>query len=273
MRISVLSLFICIKAFSSLPLLENYDKAKEIGLLYERPLALLFLSDEDSKGLEELIQSEEFSKAIENECIFVKIPLGNEELRSKFNVGVSSLFILMDNAEEEITRMAYQGESPKSLAKQLKSKIALYQTLLLETDKEVDEERLKEVYKKADELGSLHQKEKILEKGMKLSKGLFFFMERYVSLVNEGKKESIEAKWLREKMLEMDQEDREESRLRLALIDFQEGQGNPEEVVAPLCAYLEEFGEKDAKVASKLHRIILEYLLTQQERHLSFKPS
>jgi len=93
-----------------------------------------------------------------------------------------------------------------------------------------------------------------------MSKGVFFPMEQYAGLVNKGEKESPQAKEIRETILNRDSDNAKGSRLRLALIDFQEGEGEASKVIEPLEAYIKDFGNTDQDNLSKLKAIISDFL-------------
>ena len=216
---------LCCNLCASLPLLDDYHKAREIALVYERPVVMV-LVPKGEKGLNEIIQNEIFAELMGKDLVFVK----NE-------VPTAPTVVLLDKDEREIARVGYQGQSPEEFAGFLKEKLSLYQKLLLDYENAKSKEELEALYEQALTLGSRFYREKILEKGLALKEGTFFLLERYVSFVNQGKRESREAKEIRARI---EAEKDIHARIRLLLIDFQES-GERE----PLDAYITGAGEKD----------------------------
>lgn len=234
MKTVFLTALVCCKLCASLQLLEDYHKAREIALMYRLPMVMIFMPKGDSR-LNEVMQSQSFADFMENECIFVK--LEDPEL---------STVILLDKDEQEIARVGYQGQSPEEFGGFLKERLSRYQKFLLDYENAKSEEELESLYEKAAELGSFFYREKILERGLSFQEGIFFPLEQYVALVNQGKKDSFEAKTMRARVLAKRDN---QAALRLALIDFQEsGQ------IGFLDAYIKEFGENDARLISVLHQ-------------------
>ncbi len=230
MKTVFLTTLVCFKLCASLPLLEDYHKAREIARMYERPMVMILTSKGDER-LNEVIHSKAFADFMENECIFVKLESSE-----------SPVVVLLDKDEQEIARVGYQGQSSEEFGGFLKERLSSYQRLLLDFENAKSEKELEPLYEKAVELGSFFYREKILEKGLSFQEGTFFPLEQYVAFVNQGKKECPEAKAMRARV-EMKRDDL--ATLRLALIDFQEsGQ------VGFLDAYIKEFGEKDARLTS-----------------------
>ncbi len=241
---TLLTAILCCKLIGSLPLIDDFRKAQEIAALYEKPLAIAF-------NLDEALSDKLFSNAMENEFIFVKDKGGEQSI---------SMVILLDKKGREITRVGYEGGPVEKFAAILKNRFANYQKLSFDFEKNCSDEYLETLYQKASELGSTYYKEKILERGIAMPKGVFFQMERYAGLVNKGEKESAQAKEIREIILKRDPNNEKGSRLRLALIDFQEGEGEAKKVVEPLEIYIRDFGKGDADNLPKIHLLISEYL-------------
>lgn len=241
---TLLIALLCSKLIGSLPLLDDFRKASVIAALYEKPLALAF-------NLDEVISNPLFCNVVENEFIFIKEKGCESDI---------PMVILLDTEGREITRIGYEGGAVEKFASLLKSRFANYQKLSFDFGKDCSEEYLETLYEKASELGSKYYKEKIVERGIALPKGVFFLMERYTALVNKGEKESTHAKEVRETILTRDPNNEKGSRLRLALIDFQEGEGEAKKVVEPLEVYIRDFGKSDIDNLPKIHLLISEYL-------------
>lgn len=259
---------VCCKVFASLPLLENYHKAKEMAALYEKPLVVIFTAEDHANALEELVGNKLFAEAIENEFIFVKIDLSDKQkevlehhmLKERWEICMFPTILLLDKEEREITRSSYRGQAPEKFAGFLKDRLATYQKLSFEYEKASTEKCLENLYEIAADLGSQFYRGKILEKGLATQEGVFFPLEQYTALVNRGEKNTPEAKGIREVILKRDPDNQKGARLRLALLDFQEGEGEPETVIAPLGAYITEFGSTDKENLWRLNLIISEYL-------------
>ncbi len=241
---TLLAAILCSKLIGSLPLLDDFHKASHLANLYEKPLAIVY-------NLDEVISDQLFFKVVENEFIFVKDKGGEADI---------PMMILLDKDGREITRIGYEKGSIKKFAELLKNRFASYQKLSFEFGKDCNVEHLEALYQTASQLGAKHYKEKIFERGIAKQEGVFFPMEKYTRLVNKGEKESLEAKEIREIILKRDPNNERGSRLRLALIDFQEGEGEAKEVVEPLEVYIKEFGKSDKDNLSKLQCIISEFL-------------
>lgn len=231
--------------FGSLPLLDDFQKAQEIARIYEKPLVVVF-------NLDQVIASKVFSELVDNDFVFVRERKGDLDI---------PMVILLDPEGREITRIGYEGGPVQELGMLLKTRFSMYQKLSLDFSADCNEEQLESLYQVASELGSIIYKEKILNRGINMPKGVFFPMERYTQLVNRGEKESPLAKEIREVILKRDPNNEKGSRLRLALIDFQEGEGEAKKVVEPLEIYIKEFGSSDQSNLPKIRAIISEYLI------------
>ncbi len=242
MKIFLLSSLICSKLLASLPLMTDFHKAKELAAIYEMPIALAF-------EMGYVIQAKNFEEACGTSFIWVAE-----------NSDEGRMVILLDKDGREFTRIGLQERSSGELAALLNERVIEYQKLCLAFEMNPNEEMLERLYVKASEIGAKHYKEKILEKGIGMQNSLFFLVEKYAALVNRGEKESLVAKEIRDAILVKDPKNEKGSRLRLALIDFQEAEGEPEKVVEPLEVYMKEFGQEDEVNLMKISHLISEYL-------------
>ncbi|MBM3201007.1 MAG: thioredoxin family protein [Chlamydiae bacterium] len=268
---------------AKIPVTEDFEKAKKIAEVHERPIVLLFTGSDWSnwskKLLHDVLENEEFQKSVTNTFVFVKVdfPEANHqardlmqehyELKERFDVQDFPCVILLDHEGFEISRLGYVPHEPKEYAKQLLSIYEKYQELFFQIKSsdlslyKISE--LERLYNEACKLRSPHLVGAVLQEGISREEGVFFLLEKYSQLFRMGKRFSQEAKALRDLITKRDVNNMEGGMLRLALLDFQanreEAIKSPEEVVEPLQQFILKFKDQEKETLAKLNYMISEY--------------
>ncbi len=271
--------------FANIPVIEEYDKAMELAISYDRPVALLFTGSDwcklSKKLNDEILYDQGFVDEIGSQFIFVKVDFPeincksqellkqNQDLKTYFKVDSFPLIVLIDKSGIEITRLSYTAESGVEYANRLKEIYLNYYSLkigYLKTDGSIDD--MEKLYHRASVLQCPYYIEKTLEDGLNINVGVYFPLEKYVRLVNDGKKDSDQAKELKAKIIERDRDNLSGAHLRLALLDFQanklsyvDSEEECQKVIEPLNLYVKSFGENDHNNLWRLHLIISEYFI------------
>lgn len=264
----------------ALPILEDFPKALELSEIYGKPLVLVFTGsnwcEKSKKILKDILPNKEIGEKLKNQFIFVKVDFPDQNvndrafrevgvsLKEKYSVTAFPTILLLSQEGEEVSRLIYQGESIEEVHHFLLHTYENARRMQYEYTKasllSEDVEGWERLYHKALHYGTKSLQEKILEKGVAIDQGVFFPLEKYAALVAAGKKESPEAATLKEKILKRDPDNQERAHLRLALLDFQSSDGqNPKEAVAPLDAYIKQFGREDQENLERLHLLISDY--------------
>jgi thioredoxin-related protein len=271
----ILSVFVAFPLLVSalIPITEDYSKAQEIAQDHNRPLLILFTGSDWCQTSQEMIsefKADPFEKTMENQFILVqadypelnhqqpKYLKQNKELKEKYGVESFPTLVMTDIEGKEITRLGSMALDPKQFAEHLRDLYLKY-TLLhrgIENLAFVKNsiEAIEELYKSARELRCPHYIEKLMNAGLEVDEGVFFPLEKYAALVQSGDSHTPEAGLVKEKIIQRDPENREMSRLRLALLDFQAN-----EEVEPIGTYISDFGSADHENLFKLQEIISEY--------------
>ncbi len=261
--------------FASLPQVSDLSKGIQLAQLYNRPLILVFTGSDwcswSQKVCKKLFESEEFSEAIGNNFIFVSldfptsVKVDAEKIEAKKQYGVTTFptLLMLEPDGREVTRLSYSESSSDEFAhslKQLFSKFALLQEEVARVDlSSIEEKHLESLYKEAVEIRCPSFISELLEKGLELGRGAFFPVEKYSQLILEGKVDTPEAEKLKEEIVSLDRDNHEGARLRLALLDFQSHQDDPDKAAKEPLSYLEEMGKTEDDNLWRLHRLISDY--------------
>ncbi|MCC5831917.1 MAG: thioredoxin family protein [Chlamydiales bacterium] len=255
----------------------DYSKALEKSSGDKKPL-LLFFTGSDWSGLSmkmknEVLDSDSFQQEIGSlfRCVEIDFPMHktlasstkkqNQELKKRFGIDEYPTLLILDFDERLIARMGFFPESGEQLAGEL--------LLTLAQDGELcrglrslprDEASLRRLYQLAQILMRDEACDSVLSAGIDLEIP-FFLLERYRVFVGEGKN----AAELREKLLKSEDY---QVHFTLAMIDFQQlasSTHDAREVIKPLEAYLERFGDKDEQNVWRIEMMIAQFYLDTDE--------
>lgn len=274
--------FLPLKLFAGLPVTEDFEKAKEMARVYNKPMVVMFTGSDwcpwSKKLLHDILQEEQFQEGVKNAFIFVKIDFpdasqqGAEKWEDNFQIkedyGVTDFpaVLMLDQEGREITRLSYMPHAPRDYAKMLMGKYMQYQELYRDVElaklQSYSVNDLEKLYVKANQLHCPRFLNLILDEGSHQSEGVFLPIEKYSRLLHDGEKESKEAKELKNSMCTRDPQNNQGTLLRLAILDFQSNVEssleNPEKAVEPLTKFIEKFGDKEKETLWRLHLMISE---------------
>ncbi len=264
--------------------LVDYNEAVHIAKKEQKPLLLFFTgSDWSGWGMKmkrEILDSSTFVEKVADSFVFVEVDFPklksqpeqeaaqNALLKEKIHVTDYPRLILLDAQEREIARLGYSSEGGEWLADTLLQTVCTDKrlTTILETWDQIaySSAELESFYKQAQELKRSPDAQLILEKGLKSSNPLFFLLEKYRLLVEEGKRESGQSLTLRKQLIEADPQNLQKVHFSLALIDFQalvdQDRTDPA-AIKPLEEYLACFGEKDTENVWRIEMMIAQFYL------------
>lgn len=277
----------------------NYEQAVQQSKATNRPLVLFFTGSDwcgwCNKLDDEALETMEFAEATANKFIFVKLdfPLysnqdpqlkaQNKELQQKFDIRSFPTVLVVDPKQnQQIGVTGYRPGGGKLFAEHLLKMIndySGYKQKVSTLDKSnLSGHELKALYKKSKELGLAVDANKIVKKGIASEESLFFMLERYHYLADEGQINSKEAIALKQLLQQADPLNEKQVHYLIAVIDFETYAGergkdnyNSELTVSPLATYIEKFGSKDKENMWRLQLLISQVYLDQNEMTSALK--
>lgn len=297
--IAILSAFIVISAFQpvfaqarsgKIQWLTNYEQAVTQSKDSSKPIVLFFTGSDwcswCKKLEEEVFNTPEFAQDTGDKFIFVRLdfPLNsplpanltaqNKQLQKKFDIRSFPTVVVLDYKQQQIGVTGYRPGGGKQYAAHLFKMVSDYSSYRekMQTlhEKKLSGGDLKQLYEKAKELSLENDAIQIVKEGMKSDEKLFFLVERYRFLVDEGHIADKEAVALRAQLLDADPHNKELTHYQVAVIDFescceqmQREKYSPETAVAPLVTYIEKFGTQDKSHLWRLQMIISQVYFDQ----------
>ena len=251
-------------AFAGAHITKDYSKGKDLSEGHNLPMALIFTGSDWSESSQALI-TEVLKENISSEMVIVQVDFPelntqnkailsqNHNLKEKFQVEYFPMVVLLDKNENEITRLGYPIHGTQDFGHYLKEvgrRYFLLQKRFEEAKQKKNKGELKICYDEAREMGASGLAATIMEFGYQDSPELM--LEKYITLIgmDEGKQLRKTLQTVRNKEIQR----------RLALLDFQESN-------APdaLENYLAEFGEMSGDHCWKIHMVLSEYLMEQNQ--------
>ncbi|MGM0440737.1 MAG: DUF255 domain-containing protein [Chlamydiota bacterium] len=242
----------------------HYNAAMKLAKQQDKPVVMVFTGSDWSSWCQHLNQevfgTEDFADKVGGDFILLTVDFPkksslsseqrrhNEDLKAKFHVSTFPTVVLLDNDEHPIAWAGYRPGGSSQYADFLVKSWNKYSLLKSEVaqlpHRSYPVEKLEVMYRQAQEINCDDFQRKIFAAGIKYEDNIFFQTERYLSLVQKGKIDSVQARNLRQKL---SQSDDAEVHYRLAIIDFQANNnaGEPHGVVEPMLQYLERFGDQD----------------------------
>ncbi|QVL58160.1 MAG: hypothetical protein KFB93_03520 [Simkaniaceae bacterium] len=252
-------------AFASPHVTEDFFKGKDLSEGHHLPMALVFTGSDWSESSKELI-AEVFEENLSSEIVLVKVDFPelntqskeilsqNHELKEKFHVETFPMVILLDEEQNEITRLGYPIQGVSDFGHYLKEmgrRYFLLQKRFEEAKRKKNKGELKVCFIEAKEMGATTLSEAILNFGFKDSPELM--LEKYITIMG-----TEEGKELRKTLMAMENK---EIQTRLALLEFQESESSE-----PLEHYIAKFGEASGDHCWKIHMVLSEYLMEQEKK-------
>lgn len=274
------------KGSSTVQWTTRFEEAASLAKKTQRPL-LLFFTGSDwcgwcTKLEKEILENREFVGSTADKFVFVKLdyPMKkkldaettrqNEELQKRFAIRSFPTVVLLDPDQQPIGVTGYRSGGGKQYAahliKMVDDFIAYKEQMKRLGAHKFSGKELKRLYQKAEEFGLKRDQSLLVTIGVDSDLPQFFLAERYRQLVSEGKGASQEAQVVKGRLRTVDPDNTHLSHYQIAMIDFgaknrleDHTQNNPEEAIAPLLSYIQEFGAKDA---DHLWRLYLEVYQT-----------
>ena len=263
--------------FSEINWQTNFEEALAQAKREDKPLLLNFTGSDwcawCMKLEENIFSTPEFEDEVGDTFIFVNVDfpakkpqsedlmIQNHALKKKYNIQGFPTLLLLDNSQFEITYTGYREESPTLYGQHLKESLVSFNELTNNMENFVpsalSSAELESLHRKALDLSREDYAEEILKAGLVRDDTLYFLGEQYRLIVENGDKDTPEAKTIRSKLLEGDPENTQGMQFYIAVIDYQDlstTRGKSvDEIIAPLLHYLNKFGKQDKENKWRLH--------------------
>lgn len=277
----------------------NYENAIRQGKTSSKPVVLFFTGSDwcswCNKLEEEALDTSEFASAAGDRFVFVKLdfPLyttqdpqlkaQNKQLQQKFDVRSYPTLIIFDpQTNQQIGNTGYRPGGGKQYADHLLKMVndfSSYKQKMSALDQGKYTGRdLKELFEKAKQLDLSSDANKIVKAGMDSDESLFFSIERYRFLADEGQIHSKEAATLRTQILARDPSNEKLTHYLVALIEFEaftvemeKENYAPEIAIAPLVNYMDKFGATDKDNLWRLQMIVSQVYLEKNQMPRALK--
>lgn len=250
----------------------NYDEAVKVSRSTSKPMLLLFTGSDWCtwciKLEKEVFNTQEFADAAGDKFVFVKIdfPVNkasppdvsaqNKRLQKSFGVEGFPSVILLDAHQKTIGTTGYRAGGGKQYAQYLFKMLddnAVYKQKVSVLDKQqLNSTDLKQLYERALALKEEGDLNRIVTAGLNSEHQQFFLIEKYRQLAGQGKLHTSDAIALKQQVVDSNPQNAKQVYYQMAMIDFEafcremhEGFLPPEEAVAPLVAYIKQFGDSD----------------------------
>ncbi len=272
---------------SSIPWITNYSEGVKKAKAESKPL-LVFFTGSDWCGWcqkldTEALDTAEFGKLTEDKFVFVKLDFPaksklsatetqeNKELQKRFAVRGFPTIVLLTPDEEQIGVTGYRagggGEYANHLLKMVQEYSGLKQKVSALKTRAHSTSELKALYSLAEQYGQEIEAKEIAVAGFETEEADFFRLERLRTLYGKGKEQTEEAISLKKALLQKPSND-----FQLALLDFgtlyqsfKQEKASPNEVIAPLQAYLNLWGKEDKENGWRLEMMISQVFFEKGE--------
>lgn len=279
-------------AESHLNWLTNYEEAVSLSRTTSKPL-ILFFTGSDWCGWctrleKEVLDTPDFIDATKDRFVFLKLdfPMNttlhpqltaqNKELQKKYEIRGFPTLVVLDSQQQKIGTIGYQpGGGTKyaaSLTKMVSDYIAYTQKMQTLNQHSMSGDELKELYEKAVELNLINDANKVVKEGVQSDKRIFFLVEHYHFLAEEGLIHHDEAVSLRQQLFALDPENHNGIQYKIAVIDFEaccqemeRENYSAELAVAPLVQYINKYGQQDQDNLWRLQMIISQVFLDKNK--------
>ncbi len=272
----------------------NYEQAVQRANSESKPL-LLFFTGSDwcgwcNKLEQEVLDTGEFFNAVGDKFVFVKLDFPreksidpmtkeqNRQLKSQFDIRSYPTIIVYDaKLNQKIGVTGYRPGGSRQYADHLLRMLADYQSYLktLQNAGGLSGGELKRLYEKAQEFDFGNDLHRIVDLGLQSDQKLFFQIERYRMLADEGMAHTSKAIELKRQVLAADPTNAYKTHYQVAIIDFEaisdDGDKVPEHLVAPLVNYIETYGTQDRENLWRLQMIVSQVYLDNNKLSQALK--
>jgi len=263
--------------------IDNIEAAQKKAKEKDLPILIAFLgpnwcnfSDELE---EEILSKEGVTEPLGQKMILVKIDIPEDfeesnyygkELKESFRVDECPCLVLTDSQTHPIAKLNYLPVTPEHFVRYVEQIMGDYERVshLAKRDlKQMKVDEIKHLYARAGRLADTTFKKALMKQGLKVDRGPFFLVEEYGNMLASGTASERKLRKIRGKVLARDPENEHGYLRKLALIDFESriDEKTPEEVIAPLISYLQQYGPKDTENAWKLEMKISQYLFSKNQ--------
>lgn len=267
----------------------HYAQAQQIAKETHKPLLLAFLGSSwcpwSVKLQKEVLADPSFCKRVADDFVLVSISVDHEldesnPLVKKFSVQQSPSLLILSPEEEEICKVSYLPLTADRFADHLReiaADFAKIKNAMIGKGKKIGDQLLVDLYTTAQKQGFKQFEIDLLEKGLRESKGNFFMLEKYATLLSARKRKKHEIRSLRAKIIETDPKNLNGTLLRVAIIDFNsmvrklKSFNNPASAIAPLENYVNKFGREDKENLWKVQMMMAQFLFSKKLTKLALE--
>ncbi len=264
--------------------MRDVDEAFSLAQEQQKTLIVAFIGEPwcpwAEKMKKDVLNSREFLENLEDSTLFLAVGLDehdserNQKLREMFAIDQSPTFVIFDYSHEEIVRFGFLPLSAKKYARHVLDSVLHFEEMiafLKQPNPSFSEEQIQQLYLNAKNLSSSNYREKILQIGLKKEKGSFFILEKYANQLEKLKFKHPLVQKTRKELLERDPDNRFETQLKMAILDFQKlarrakGKNRMRKAISPLLDYVQKFGKADADNVWKVQMMIAQFLFSKKE--------
>ena len=277
----------------------NYEEAVQQAKTTQKPILLFFTGSGWCPACErlekEVFTTPEFAQAAGGQFVFVKLDFPrngnskdprldaqNNQLMNKYSVRGFPTVILLDSQQQKIGVTGYRPGGAQAFASHLQKMVSDYKTykhgVSLMQSQKVQGKQLKSLFEKAHSLDLKEDELAIIKAGVESDQKIFFQIEQYRALADEGLIHAPEAVALKQQLLAEDPTNAQKTHYYVAVIEFEAFSNemekenySPELAVAPLVNYLERFGTQDKQNKWRLQMIISQVFLDKNKLALALR--
>ncbi|MGE5196876.1 MAG: hypothetical protein ACM3JI_06065 [Anaerolineae bacterium] len=254
---------------------QDYEEALALARKNDKALLAVFLGPSghlwSEKLRKEVLEDPIFIASLEEAAVLVRIEGDLDKVKNRHVICEFPTIVLIDFDEKEMTRVGYHPFSSSDFAEFLKRCIGNYRQLKKVIDqglKNIEKEKLEELYQNAKELKHRDLSQKILQEGLCRKENLFFLLEDYALLVDTLSPKDLKARRLRKAIEKKDPQNLQGAMLELALIDFRRNarrrkgsMKHPKATLEPLFDYIKTFGASDLENLWKVEMMVAQFFL------------
>lgn len=272
--------------------LTNYEQAVNQSKQASKPIILFFTGSDWCPWCttleEEVLNTSDFAEAAGDKFIFVKLDFPqyspqdaavssqNKQLQKKYDIRSFPSIVIIDSAGQQIGVTGYRPGGAKQYAGHLLRMVQSFSGYKEKLGKmgqsTYSGEDLKQLLSKAQELDLVDDAQRIVNAGMMSDQKIYFQIERYRFLAEEGHIHSDEAHNLKAQIQDSDPQNKKKAHYQIAVIEFEafseemeKENYSPEIAVAPLQNYIEKYGSQDKENLWRLQMIISQTYLDKNK--------
>jgi len=231
------------------------------------------------KLISEVLASPALVQSLEKEALFVCLdfpPLAStspQQMSVKDAYGVEEFpcFVIVHPSGEVVAKVGFLPMLTQKFVDLFSVRIANYQEVknaITQDLSRCSEEKLEDLYRKAQTIAEAHYREKILHIGLKKKGNIFFLLQHYEELLKTHRFKDEAVQVCRQKILEIDPHNHKKTQFHRAMLEFQVlsislAKKRLEKAIQPLVEYIEVHGASDKENLWKAEMTIAQFLFSR----------